>query len=169
MTQTPWWLAILIGLFSGGLGAALTYSLNYRKERAQFLRQKAEELYLSLDHYSRWVSYRYISIKIVEKGGVMRAELPSEELEASKSYRSSFSICEVYFPHIMPIMNEILDARDGLDGIIDCYNYDKIDKLDSAAQKFEQLCIKAKRKVADQCRNPLRHITYVRLLYSPWN
>jgi hypothetical protein len=169
VNQTPWWIAIAIGLFSGGIGATLTYSFNYRKERSQFLREKAEELYISLDAFGRWVAARYISYKI--SPGAQQPLNGDDVKDAILNYRKTFALCEIYFPHIMPHLNSILHARDNLDSAMI-----KIEagaqpdgSVDLRAGEFEELVKTAKLNISNQCRHPLTSITYVKLLSSPWN
>lgn len=107
---------------------------------------------------------------IERKSGSPISKPPAAEnvsVKAAIDYRTTFALCEIYFPHIMAKMNELLDARDALAESLasGCPAHE----IDRKALNFEDIFQETKSKVAHQCRHPLKGITYVRIFDSPWN
>ena len=88
--------------------------------------------------------------------------------KAIEDYRKTFAMCEIYFPHIMPTMNELLDVRDRLALALKDAGA-KEGYADEVALQFDDILRRAKLKISHQCRRPLDNVTYVKLLDSPWN
>lgn len=167
--QNPWWLAILVGLLSGGLSVLVTYSFNYKKERAQFLRERAEKLFVSLDGFQRWV-LSDITVLIATKRDPNLDYGKEQTQKAISDYESVSTIAEIYFPHIVKYIDNVESSRDGLAASRENYLRNRDEKsLRVSAKNFSDAIVVAKRQAAAQCRNPLRKINYVRLVKGFWN
>lgn len=165
--QNPWWLAISVGLSSGALGALVTYTFNYKKERSQYLRQKAEELYMAVHHFERWVTADVIIDLTGRNDNNSSVDDASHVAAAAQSYRNVTAIAEVYFPHLVPLVNAVLDARDQLHSAKK--SADLRDQIAPRALNFSDAVKSIKSKVAKQCRHPMHKITYLNIINLPWN
>lgn len=158
--QAPWWLAIAIGILSGSLGAFLTYSFNYRKERAQFLRERAEQTYFALDRFYREISADYILWK--KLGTQPRTPTEASNSKTAADYSTLSCSCDIYFPHLSARIIAFIESKDAL---MDSIRSSQLD-CDARATNFENAAISLKNALAKQCRRPLTLVTYISIIDS---
>jgi hypothetical protein len=167
--QNPWWLVVTVGLLSGAVSVMLTYSFNYKKERAQFLREKAERLFVSLDNFDRWI-LSDIAPSLQATHFVPVHQEKEYIVAAMSDYAVVATTADIYFPHLTKYIKAVETARDSLAiAKNDCQSGGDIERLRLLASAFSEAIAAAKNKCAAQCRDPLREVRYVRLVRAPWN
>lgn len=150
MDQTTVALGIGIGtiLASGVTSTIVTYRLNRRKERFEFLRGKAETLYLAVDQFVKLLSIHALSYYPVLKGDIdWNQMLDLQIASGSKPGRHEGAdvmemLVALYFLSVRPALADLLKARDGFNAIThemkrDYKQYGRI-PADRHGQRFQQ-------------------------------
>ncbi|WP_242770423.1 hypothetical protein [Sphingopyxis sp. YF1] len=114
------WITLGLGLCtvlsSGITSAVVTSWLNRRKDQQQFMRTKAETLYLASDEFGRALSIYSIPFFPLVKGEATWSQM--REMQAGYSQKREHGghetmtmLVEIYFPSVRPALAKVLDAR----------------------------------------------------------
>lgn len=108
---------------SGVTSAIVTYRLNRRKERFEFLRGKAETLYLAVDQFVKDLINHALVFYPVLKGEMDWNQMLDLQIEnGSKLSKHEGAevmemLVELYFPTVRPALAELFKARDDFTSI----------------------------------------------------
>jgi hypothetical protein len=110
-------------LGSGAIAAIVGFALNARKDQAQFMRGKAEELYIAADQFHKMVSGHYLRAYSLIKEEISWDDFndltiknaKTEDAEASRRVNMLF---DIYFPNLVPSFKRYLERRDKLAEIL---------------------------------------------------
>jgi hypothetical protein len=117
---------ILTILMSGVIASVVTFKLNARLQRRDFMRGRLEELYSSVHKYCnglRGYFLVYLSM-LAERIGINQAnDLHIKQIEDSDSanFKNVEMLIGIYFPHLQPEFDALLASRDKLNSIVRQY------------------------------------------------
>lgn len=121
------WVTLALGvgtiLASGVTSAFVTSRLNRSKERFEFLRGKAETLYLAVDQFVKVLGQHALTYYPVLRGEMdWNQMLDLQIARGSDSGRHEGAevmemLVELYFPAVRPTLDELFAARDGFNRI----------------------------------------------------
>lgn len=118
-TQSIITLGLGVGtiLASGVMSAVVTSWLNRQKDQTQFLRTKAEALYLAADEFGRMLAVYTIRYYPLISGSTDWNQL-NQDLAASGGQLREHGgaetvrmLTEIYFPSVRPAFKSLIDAR----------------------------------------------------------
>lgn len=121
------WITLGLGiatiLASGVTSAFVTSRLNRRKDRFEFLRGKAETLYLAVDQYAKVLGQHALTYYPVLRGEIDWNQMLDLQI-ASGSNPGKHEGAEVmemlvalYFPSVRPALDELFAARDAFNKV----------------------------------------------------
>jgi hypothetical protein len=105
-------------LASGVTSSMVTYRLNRNRNQTVFLREKAEQLYLSADEFGKTFSMQIITYLPLLNGRIDYNQVLDMQIEqgpAAKKYGGAETmtmLVEIYFPSVRPALEEVWKARD---------------------------------------------------------
>lgn len=146
-----------VSLCSGIFGSIITYYLNYRKEQEKYLREKAEQLFESLDHFSMGIKLHVIELVEKLKGKTHAKPSESEKDDGlAASYRTMKMISSIYFPELRSHVDVVLTCRDRINSSFDAARKDAKRKPDFvlAAKDFEDSVDTLIQKIVTTGRRP---------------
>lgn len=174
MDWATWSPTVAAILASGSVAALVSHLLVGRRERSGLLRQKAEELYVSVEEFEvTW------GMQAVMLAGAVRNEITySQYLDLwnenaksidGKTSRKIEMLTRIYFPSIAPKLDALFVVRDEFakrqmahqhaykDGVFDAFSWN--DDFQPLVLRFRSLCDDYKRsitKCAQKSFSPLR-------------
>jgi hypothetical protein len=121
-------IPILTILMSGVIASVVTFKLNARLQRRDFMRGKLEELYTSLHGYCNGLrGYFLIYISVFrEKLDMNQAnDLTIEHTGSTDSdhFKNVQMLIGLYFPHLQEEFDALIQSRDTLNSIIRRYRH----------------------------------------------
>ncbi len=179
-------VSIITIFASGVLAAVIAYRLNATKEHVFFLRQKAEALYLAIEHYDRMLTcnffpYYALFENKIDYNEVLDSNIKSGEGSAQEdsgsSYETAQLLVNVYFRDLKPHLQAYESARGAVNEILAehqrCYKQGDTDgwrwlepfheamlELDKVASAFKQAAIDEAAKLALANRLWPQSLTY---------
>lgn len=119
-------LALGVGtiLASGITSAVVTSWLNRRKDQAEFMRTKAEALYLAADEYGRTLATQAITYYPVIKGEISWNQMLDIQIKNGSQKREHGGselmtmLLEIYFPSVRQCLKNVFSSRDNFNNFI---------------------------------------------------
>ncbi len=110
-------------LASGVTSSIVTYRLNRNRSQVIFLREKAEQLYLSADEFgkafgSQMLTYFPLLDGKIDFNGMLDMQI--EQGSAPRKYGGAETmtmLVEIYFPSVRPALEEVWKARTGFNQV----------------------------------------------------
>lgn len=105
-------------LASGVTSSVVTYRLNRRKDRFEFMRIKAEALYLAADEYGDILGGHSLTYYPVIKGDIDWNQMLDLQIKSGSEKREHGGakmmtmLVDIYFPTVRPALKQVFLARD---------------------------------------------------------
>ena len=103
--------SLLTIVMSGVVSVVVSYKLTTNRDMASFLRQKAEELFIASEQYSRDMFGYMTYLLPLFKGEITYGEYYEKQAEisndGSRGHQKMMMLLSIYFPNLMPFFEEI--------------------------------------------------------------
>ncbi|GGZ32625.1 hypothetical protein [Asticcacaulis endophyticus] len=120
-------VALIVGIgtimASGVMSSVVTYHLNRNRTQTIFLREKAEQLYLSADEFGKSFAAQVITYYPLLDGKIDYNQMLDMQIEHGKSDKkyggaeTMTMLVEIYFPSVRPALEDVWKAREGFNKI----------------------------------------------------
>ncbi|MGN6422938.1 MAG: hypothetical protein ACTHLA_06475 [Asticcacaulis sp.] len=107
---------------SGVVSSFVTYRLNRNHTQKIFLREKAEQLYLSTDEFGKDLSCHVISYYPLIRGEIDYNKMLEMQIENSSvkkygGHETMTMLVDIYFPSVKPALENVLKAQKAYSGM----------------------------------------------------
>ena len=112
-------LGVATILASGVTSSVVTYRLNRRKDQLEFMRTKAEALYLAADEYGDILGSHSLTYYPVIKGEIDWNQMLDLQIESGSERREHGGakmmtmLVDIYFPTVRPALAQVFETRTG--------------------------------------------------------